>query len=577
MKIILRLFVLFFIVKSVILFGNNKESDIQKIASNTSYNETINVIIKFNVPDIRKLTNASQRFKSGITYASYKKENAKTADKSLSSAIKNVAFTVLHSLGGNTYTTNHIYKTIPYIVMSINKNTLKKFRTIDSVKRIYLNKKNPLPNFIKKTLKKDNSLSSPLLNDSTSIIGADTAWNLGLTGKGWYIAIMDTGIRTTHEMFTGKRIIEKCYSDNKNCPNNKKEMTGVGSATHYYQHSDIFGYDHGTHVSGIAAGNNHSSLFGIAKDANIIAVQVFSYFPEINDIRAWDSDILKGLEYVYSLRNSYKIASVNMSLGGDKSYSSVCDDDVLKPAIDNLRAVGIATIVASGNDMYCRALSSPACISSAISVDATSKNDQECFFGNWSNKMLDLLAPGSLIKSAIAKDNSSYETWVGTSMAAPHVAGAWAILKQFNPNFTVKELLKKFKDDGVQIAQRASCYNNSVTKPRIDLGATISKLSSILPPNTLTVSKEINNSVLETEYINCLTWIANPYNAGNKVARYNIYILENNSLNLLISLNANTFSYNHRNVKKYTSIVYAITSVSKKGAESIPLYYTIIF
>jgi len=569
--------ILLVIIGSFFVNGNNKESDVLKIISGLKDYNNIRIIVQIDVPNIKELTENSRHFKSGTSYSTLKKTSAKSVDKKLSLTINKNVYKFLHSLNGNSYTTNYIYKTLPYIAMSVNFQTLRKLSSLGAVKRVYLDKSSPLPKFYKKSTKTNNSLSSPLLKDSTNIIGADSAWNLGLTGKGWYVAILDTGLRTSHEMFKGKKIIEQCYSANGDCPNGEKSMSGVGAAAHYYEHSDVSGYDHGSHVTGVAVGNNGKDLYGVAKDANIIAVQVFSYFPSEDAVMSWDSDQLKGLEYVYSLRNSYKISSINMSLGGDTPYSSPCDNSVLKPAIDNLRAVGIATVIASGNEAFCNALSKPACISTAVSVDGSSKYDQEYSFGNWNNKMLDLIAPGSNIRSVVARDDSSYGVACGTSMAAPHVAGAWAILKQFNPHFTVDEILNKLKENGFQINQKSSCNNFTVTKPRIDLDTTVSKLFEILPPNELNVSKAVNESLTQTEYVNHLDWKTNPYNSDKSISMYKIYTSENNSLHYVASVNSSVFSYNHRNVGVYTSITYAITSVNEKGTESIPRYFTVNF
>ncbi len=76
---------------------------------------------------------------------------------------------------------------------------------------------------------------------------------------------------------------------------------------------------------------------------------------------SWGADQLKGLEYVYSLRGTYNIAAANMSLGGG-SYSSFCDDDYLKPIIDNLKATGIATVIATGNESMCNSIRAGVCI-----------------------------------------------------------------------------------------------------------------------------------------------------------------------------------------------------------------------
>jgi subtilisin family serine protease len=143
---------------------------------------------------------------------------------------------------------------------------------------------------------------------------------------------------------------------------------------------------HGTHVASIAAGDNGSTIVGVAPDANIIAVQVFSLFTSTSScggfsscMLSYTSDQIAALEHIYELRNTYNIASVNMSLGGG-SYIDACDGDGRKAAIDNLRAAGIATVIASGNNGYRSSLSAPACISSAISVGATDDSDNVASF-----------------------------------------------------------------------------------------------------------------------------------------------------------------------------------------------------
>jgi hypothetical protein len=88
---------------------------------------------------------------------------------------------------------------------------------------------------------------------------------------------------------------------------------------------------------------------------------------------SYNSDTLAGLDYIFSIRGSYKIAAVNMSLGGG-GYSSFCDSDSRKASIDNLRNAGIATAIATGNNGYCGYISSPGCISSAISVGSSTNS-----------------------------------------------------------------------------------------------------------------------------------------------------------------------------------------------------------
>ena len=94
-----------------------------------------------------------------------------------------------------------------------------------------------------------------------------------------------------------------------------------------------------------------------------------------------------------------------------------------KSGIDNLLAVGIATVIASGNASFTTGVSSPACISTAVTVGSTTKWDVVSSFSNSGNPV-DLLAPGSDIKSSVASSTTAFDFKSGTSMATPHVAGA---------------------------------------------------------------------------------------------------------------------------------------------------------
>ncbi len=148
----------------------------------------------------------------------------------------------------------------------------------------------------------------------------------------------------------------------------------------------------------------------------------------------------------------YNIAAVNMSLGGGK-YTSSCDTDSRKAAIDNLRSAGIATVISSGNDYYTNGIGAPACISTAVSVGATTKSDVEASYSNYHPTMLSLFAPGSSIYSSVP--GGGWETWNGTSMAAPHVTGAWAILKQKSPSASVTDILNNLQTTGAAVTLKA--------------------------------------------------------------------------------------------------------------------------
>ena len=317
---------------------------------------------------------------------------------------------------------------------------------------------------------------SPSLTQSVPLIKADQAWTSsasGYTGEGWTVAILDTGVDKNHSFIGADKVVaEACFSTTNAsattlCPNGKDSQTGSGAGVN----CDITSCSHGTHVAGIAAGKS-ATINGVAKDANIIAIQVYSNFS--GSPLSYTSDQILALEHVYSLRNTYKIAAVNMSLGSGK-HSSSCNSDSRKAVIDNLRAAGIATVISSGNDGYGDSISSPACISTAVSVGATYKYDAETSYSNYHPTLLSLFAPGSSIYSSVPGGGWAYLS--GTSMAAPHVTGAWAILKQKSPSASVTEILNNLQTTGATVTKRAGDEAGDAIK-RIDVKAALDAASS---------------------------------------------------------------------------------------------------
>ena len=348
----------------------------------------------------------------------------------------------------------HRYETLPFLALELGPGPLATL--------------NALGNAIVRVA--EDTRDAPTLAESVPLVHASTAWAAGFTGTGQVVAILDTGVDKNHPFLAGRVIEEACYSANGNCPNGQTSQTGPGAAIPCSYAASAC--EHGTHVAGIAAGSG-ATFSGVAKEASLMAVQIFSRFTGTDCAGAGEdpcalsyvSDQLAGLESVYTLRNVYAFASVNMSLGGGL-FASSCDSDARKLAIDNLRSVGIATAIAAGNGGSSNALSAPACISTAISVGSTDDGsintiaDAISSFSN-SASFLSLLAPGRWINSSIP--GGSFANFQGTSMAAPHVAGAWALLKQAKPSATVPEALTALQTTGVSITDP----RNGVTKSRI--------------------------------------------------------------------------------------------------------------
>jgi hypothetical protein len=229
-------------------------------------------------------------------------------------------------------------------------------------------------------------------------------------------------------------------------------------------------------VAGIAAGRTVTfndggttrTFSGVAPYANVIAIKVFH---RVNTstvcgsstpcVRTWESDWILGLERVYALRNTYSIAAANMSLGGG-GYTTNCTGPT-SSIVSTLRSAGIATVIAAGNNSYINGTSYPACIADAINVGSTNSNDVVSSFSNAANFM-NMWAPGGSILSSRA---GTYQYLGGTSMAAPHVAGAWAVLKQRFPGTSVTGILNQITSTGVPVKDNRG--GGTVTKPRLQL------------------------------------------------------------------------------------------------------------
>ncbi|MFF8606841.1 S8 family serine peptidase [Streptomyces sp. NPDC015346] len=321
----------------------------------------------------------------------------------------------------------------------------------------------------------------PALDSSLSVIGADKTVAAGNTGAGTAVAILDTGVAVKHPFLGNRVIAEACFSTEipdypatSLCANGTEQQEGPGSADVDSGPCATMGTvcDHGTHVAGIAAGSGKgvtgAPKSGVAPGAGIIAIQVFS---KVNSaercspraapcVLTFSSAQLAALDLVLRMRQSgTPVVAANMSLGGGQ-HTTACDGDARKVAVDNLRAAGVATVISAGNNAYTDAVGSPGCVSSAITVGSTTDTDALSSFTN-RGPLLDVFAPGSDIISSIP--GNGYASYNGTSMAAPHVAGAFAVLKQAYPRASVSELEKLLETGGKSIG-----YTGATT-PRIQL------------------------------------------------------------------------------------------------------------
>ena len=364
---------------------------------------------------------------------------------------------------------------VPQFAMVASAQDIEKLAADPTVVKIYEDK--PVP---------------PLLDDSVPLIGMPAAYAQGATGNGYRVAVLDTGGRRTHEFLSSRIDNEACFNfsyaphgSTSRCPGGAASSTATGSGADCNS-TPIYGCGHGTHVSGTAAGFNTNRQSGepangVARDGRILAINVFSQFPlsqcsvpqgqgYTGCVLSYTSDQIAALEYVNNNRTTLSIASVNMSLGGG-AYSSACDSTEAQTAIINtLRANNVAVVIAAGNDSLNTEVGSPGCISGAITVASSTKADVRSSFSNWGS-LIDVVAPGSSIYASYTNNgNIGYASLNGTSMATPHVAGAWAALRSAVPNATVSQIETALENTGLGIT------SSGVTKPRIRVDQALTAL-----------------------------------------------------------------------------------------------------
>lgn len=225
----------------------------------------------------------------------------------------------------------------------------------------------------------------------------DSAYSYLQTGSGTTAYIVDTGILSTHQQFSGR------------------VLSGYTAISDGNGTSDCHG--HGTHVAGTVGG----STYGVTKNVSLVPIRILGC-----DGSGASSNVIAGLDWI--LKNGKKPAVVNMSLGGEANAS-------LDSAVENLFNNGYVMVVAAGNSNTDACSSSPARVSKAITVAATDSTDTRASYSNYGS-CVDIFAPGSQINSSWIGSNTATKVLNGTSMATPHVVGVVAEMLQSTPTAT---------------------------------------------------------------------------------------------------------------------------------------------
>ena len=273
------------------------------------------------------------------------------------------------------------------------------------------------------------------------------------TGDGWTVAVIDTGVDTNHPYIAGRTGAGTdglgdggaCFADD--CPPGPQSTASAQPCT-------VTGCEHGTHVAGIAVGDaskvSATGLNGMAPGAGLYPVRVFSTSTDpavcgsaAPCSTAWESDVLAGLDHVAAEAAHYRFAAVNLSLGDSQTYPSPCPGNGLTEAaivaaIGGLRNAGIAVVASAGNHGKTTGVSFPACADGAIAVAAQDATGNIASFSDTSTKVA-LAAPGTDIWSSLP--GGAFGRKSGTSMAAPAVAGAFALVRQAAPAASLTSVL----------------------------------------------------------------------------------------------------------------------------------------
>jgi subtilisin family serine protease len=302
------------------------------------------------------------------------------------------------------------------------------------------------------------------LAQSLPLIGQTTTAGAGYTGAGTTVVVMDSGLDFTRPAFGGCTVPGAPSPCRVSAVLDIAPNDGVVDAGNF----------HGTQVAAVVA--------GAAPGTKLIGLDVF------NGTSAYSSDIIQAINWVIGNKKRFNIVAFNLSVADASVNTGECAGSWATTPFANARAAGVLPVVASGNGGASRGVASPACAPGAVRVgavydanvggisysmcsDATTQADKLACFSNGGN-LVTLLAPGAMITAAGL-------TMAGTSQAAPHVAGAVAVLRAPNalPNDSLDAIVMRLRGTGKPITDPRT----GVVTPRVDVQAAIGSLSMPRP------------------------------------------------------------------------------------------------
>ncbi|MFH1181752.1 MAG: S8 family serine peptidase [Candidatus Woesearchaeota archaeon] len=425
---------------------------------------------------------------SNLTYGNTKREfsERRTIYEQKAALYKESQEEVISKLSKSEFQTNYRFTIMNAFSGNITKEGLEKLKSDPNVLSI-----------------EGTGMSALGLNESVKAIKVDPyVWDLGYTGDGITICVLDSGIAYTHPDLGNCTQEEFLSGTCDKIPGGYDFCATPGCSNEDANPIDSGG--HGTKVAGIIASTN-PIYKGVAPNSRLVAMKVC-------DVGGCDNTAMaKAVDWCVANASKYDIKVITISLYDYGEYnSSDCNPagegrPLATTAINNAYDLGFFVDAISGNDGHRLGISWPACTRGATSVGATTKTGY--LWGNsntYSN--LDLLAPGVNIFSTSSSwaigDDFEYDT--ATSFAAPHVAGAAALLYEFNHSLTPDRIKELLKETGTMV----SGY------PLINVKAAIDSLTGQSEP-----SGEPSNCT-EPGYEQCITYENGTCDVSIAINRY---------------------------------------------------------
>ena len=327
------------------------------------------------------------------------------------------------------------------LALTVPAGELDNLESTDGVTRVY-------PNVAYRALR----------SSTPGFIGAPALWGptLGSAGNGVKIGIIDDGLDKTHPYFSARG-----YRMPQGFPKGQKRYTSakVIVARAFAPRRPAWKYagtpfdpinsDHATHVAGIAAGNNRTQaqggrISGVAPKAYLGNYKVLTVPTGSFGLNGNSAEIVAGIEA--AVRDGMDV--INLSLGEAEIDPS---RDIVAAALDGAAAAGVVPVVAAGNnfeELGAGSVTSPGSSDRAITVAAESEagGAQIASFSSSGPTPLslrmkpDVTAPGVEVMSSVPRREGLWASFSGTSMAAPHVAGAAALLHQRHRSWSVQQI-----------------------------------------------------------------------------------------------------------------------------------------